>query len=185
MALDIDDEYTAPDEPVAPSLGDDVYVAPSAVVVGDVRLGDEASVWPTAVLRGDIAPIIIGRRSNLQDAVICHVANGKPCMVGNDVTVGHRAILHACTIEDGCLIGMGAIVLDDCRIGAESVVAAGAVVPPRTIVPPGSLVMGLPGKIARPLSESERAQGRQIAAKYAALAKRHAAGFYLPCSPDK
>lgn len=174
----IDDAYSIPDEPLEPQVGADVFIAPGAVVVGRVVLGDGASVWPGAVLRGDIAPVEIGRLTNLQDGVIIHVANSKPCIVGEEVTVGHRAVLHACRVGDGCLIGIGAIVLDDCEIGEECLIAAGTLVTPGTKVPPGSLVMGSPGKLVRELTPEERAQGRKIAKKYHRLAQAHHEGRY-------
>jgi len=174
----IDDAFHQPHRPLEPKLGHLVYIAPEAVVLGDVRLGDNASVWPGAVLRGDIAPVIVGRFTNIQDLSLCHVANDKPCVIGDEVTVGHRAILHACKVEDGCLIGMGAIVLDDCVIGAESLVAAGSLVTPGTIIPPGSLVMGAPAKVKRALTPEERAQGRALAHKYFDLSRAHVAGLY-------
>ncbi|MFZ5624068.1 MAG: gamma carbonic anhydrase family protein, partial [Gemmatimonadota bacterium] len=111
-----------------PVIHSSAFIAPGAVVLGDVTIGRESSVWYTAVLRGDMAPITIGAETNLQDAVIVHVDEGVPCTIGSRVGVGHRAILHGCTVEDECLIGMGAIVLNGARIGTGSVVAAGAVV---------------------------------------------------------
>lgn len=174
----IDDTYSLPDKPLEPQIGADVYIAPGAVIVGRVVLGDGASVWPGTVLRGDIAPIEIGRMTNLQDGVIIHVANSKPCIVGEEVTVGHRAVLHACRVGDGCLIGIGAIILDNSEIGEESLIAAGTLVTPGTRVPPGSLVMGSPGKVLRELKPEERAQGRKIAKKYHLLAKAHQEGHY-------
>jgi carbonic anhydrase/acetyltransferase-like protein (isoleucine patch superfamily) len=159
-------------------LGQEVFIAETATVIGDVRLGDQANVWFGTVLRGDIAAIHVGARSNLQDLTVCHVATGKECRIGQDVSVGHRAIVHACTLEDGCLIGMGAIVLDGAVVGKESIVAAGAVVPPGMVIPPGSMMMGVPGRVRRELTPEERQQGRIIAAKYVELAKEHRAGGY-------
>ncbi len=127
------------------------FIASTAAVMGDVTLGEDTSVWYCAVLRGDMAPIVIGAQSNIQDGSIVHVDAGVPCIVGSRVAVGHRVILHGCTVEDDCLIAMGSVLLNGVRIGAGSVVAAGAVVPEGMQVPPGSLVMGVPGRIVRPV----------------------------------
>ena len=132
-----------------PTIHPTAFVAPTAVVMGNVTLGAESSVWYTSVLRGDMAPIVIGARTNIQDGTIVHVDEGFPCTIGERVGVGHRAILHGCTVEDECLIGMGSILLNGVHIGTGSVVAAGAVVPEGMQVPPGSLVMGVPGRIVR------------------------------------
>jgi carbonic anhydrase/acetyltransferase-like protein (isoleucine patch superfamily) len=141
------------------------YIHPSAVIIGDVTLGKDASVWPTAVLRGDNDSIVIGDESNVQDGAVIHVDPGKPVHVGNRVTIGHRAVIHGCTIEDDCLIGIGAIVLNFAVIGAGSVVGAGAVVLEHTVIPPGSLVLGVPGKVVKPVDDALRARtldGAQI-----------------------
>lgn len=132
------------------------YIHPSAVIIGDVTLGRDASVWPTAVLRGDIDAIVIGDETNVQDGVIVHVDAGYPVRVGHRVTIGHRAVIHGCTIEDDCLIGIGAIVLNGAVIGTGSVIGAGAVVREGMIVPPGSLVLGVPGKVVRPVDDELR-----------------------------
>ena len=143
-----------------PVLGRDVWLAPNATVIGDVVLEDESSVWFGAVLRADIGGIVVGKRSNLQDLVCVHMTEGlSKTVIGEDVTVGHGAILHGCIIEDRCLIGMGSIILDNAVIGAGSVIAAGTVVPPRMVVPPGSLVRGNPGKVIRPVNEKEAGMG--------------------------
>ncbi len=120
------------------------FIAPGAVVLGDVTLAARASVWYGAVLRGDMAAIVVGEATNLQDGTIVHVDEGKPARIGARVGVGHRAILHGCTVEDDCLIGMGSVLLNDVHVGTGSVVAAGAVVPEGTRVPPGSLIVGVP-----------------------------------------
>ena len=144
----------------SPVLGRDVWIAPNATVIGDVVLEDESSVWFGAVLRADIGGIVVGKRSNLQDLVCVHMTEGlSKTVIGEDVTVGHGAILHGCIIEDRCLIGMGSIILDNAVIGAGSVIAAGTVVPPRMVVPPGSLVRGNPGKVIRPVNEKEAGMG--------------------------
>lgn len=129
------------------------FIAPTAAVMGDVSVGAEASVWYGAVLRGDMAAITIGECTNLQDGTVVHVDDGVPCRIGARVGVGHRVILHGCTVEDDCLIGMGSILLNEVRIGTGSVVAAGAVVPEGMQIPPRSLVMGVPGRIVRPVDE--------------------------------
>ncbi|HEV3272987.1 MAG TPA: gamma carbonic anhydrase family protein [Candidatus Methylacidiphilales bacterium] len=154
---------------VQPQIDPTAYVAPQAVVIGDVRLAAHSSVWPTAVLRGDINFIEIGEGSNIQDGSIVHLADDLPTRVGRLVTVGHRAILHACTVEDECLIGMGATILDGAVIGRGSIVGAHALVTKETRIPPGSLVMGTPAKVARALSPDEIAGIRIWADHYIEL----------------
>jgi len=156
-----------------PSAGEGVFVAPGAAVVADVRLGLGVSVWYGAVLRGDIAPVIIGDRSNVQDGSVIHVADDGPCLVGADVVIGHRAMLHACRVEDACLIGMQATVLDDAVIGFGSIVGAGAVVTPRTVVPPHSLVLGMPAKVVRTLDEKAADENRALAGKYTRITENY------------
>ena len=156
-----------------PTLGVSCYVAPTATVVGDVRVGSHSSLWYGCVLRGDINYISIGESSNLQDGVIGHLADDYPLEVGNFVTVGHGAILHACTIGDECLIGMGATILDGAIIGSQSIVAAGTVVPMGMQVPPGSLVAGVPGQLKKPLSQKKRESLRGWAEKYLAVKEAH------------
>jgi gamma-carbonic anhydrase len=159
-------------DPIVPSS---VFVAPTAVVVGDVVLGEEASVWYGAVVRGDVVPIRIGRRTNIQDACILHGTRGGPdLVVGEEVTVGHRAILHGARIKDRCLIGMGAILLDGCVIGEESLVAAGSVVLEGLEVPPRSFVVGVPARIKGPIPAAAHARLRDSAAGYVVLARDHA-----------
>ena len=159
-----------------PTLGRDVYVAPGARVVGDVRLGNRVSIWFNAVLRGDIHFVSVGDGSNVQDNCTFHVDDDFPCVVGRDVVVGHAAILHGCTVEDRALIGMGSVLLNGVRIGAGSVVAAGAVLPPGLVVPPGHLVMGVGGKVLKPLPEGFWDAEPLGAAKYRRLAESHARG---------
>lgn len=149
-----------------PTLGKNVYIAQGAVVLGDVTLGDNSSVWYNAVLRGDINRIVIGENSNIQDNAVLHLADDFPCLIGNFVTVGHSAIVHACSVGDECLIGMGATVLDGAVIGAQSLIGANALVTQGMKVPPGSLVLGSPAKIIRSLSEEERAGLKFWATKY-------------------
>ena len=146
--------------------------------MGDVRLEAEASVWYQCVLRGDIAPITVGARSNIQDLTMVHVDEGVPCTIGARVGVGHRCILHGCTIEDDCLIGMGGILLNGVRVGTGSVIGAGAVVPEGMLIPPGSLVMGVPARIRRPVDEALTARIRLTVDHYVALARRHAEGRF-------
>ncbi|MDN4616078.1 gamma carbonic anhydrase family protein [Leifsonia sp. F6_8S_P_1B] len=141
----------------SPSLADDAFVAPGAVLAGRVRLSAGASVWYNAVLRAEADTITVGARSNLQDNVSCHVDAGFPLTIGADVSVGHNAVLHGCTIEDGALVGMHATVLNGAVVGAGSLLAAGTVVLEGAVIPPGSLVAGVPGKVRRELTDEERA----------------------------
>lgn len=162
---------------VQPQIDPTAYVAAQAVVIGDVRLAAHTSVWPTAVLRGDINYIDIGEGSNIQDGSIVHLADDLPVRVGKLVTVGHRAILHACTIEDECLIGMGATILDGAVVGKGSIIGAHALVTKGTHIPPGSLVMGTPAKVVRPLRPEEIADIRTWADHYIALGPLHKKHF--------
>src|SRR5690348_2651547 len=139
-----------------PVLGQGVYISTGAVVLGDVTIGDYSSVWYNAVLRGDINRIVIGHHTNIQDNSVIHLADDYPCIVGNYVTVGHKAILHACTVGDEVLVGMNATVLDGAVVGEQSLIGAGALVTPRTQIPAGSLVLGSPSKVVRQLSVEER-----------------------------
>ena len=165
---------------VEPQIDPTAYVASQAVVIGDVRLAARSSVWPMAVLRGDINFIEIGEGSNIQDGSIVHLADDLPTRVGKLVTVGHRAILHACTVEDECLIGMGATILDGAVIGKGSIVGAHALVTKGTHIPPGSLVLGAPAKVVRPLRPEEIADIRTWADHYIALAPLHKMHFEKP-----
>ena len=158
---------------VQPQIDPTAYVSPHAVVIGDVRLAARSSVWPMAVLRGDINYIEIGEGSNIQDGCIVHLADDLPVIVGKLVTVGHRAILHACTVGDECLIGMGATILDGAVIGKGSIVGAHALVTKGSRIPPGSLVMGTPAKIIRALRPDEIAGIRTWADHYIALGPLH------------
>src|SRR6188472_1532423 len=147
-----------PFKSVTPKVDASAYVDQSAQVVGDVEIGPESSIWMNVVIRGDVNRIRIGRRTNVQDLTMVHVQRGThPTAIGDEVTIGHSAVVHGCTIEDRCLIGMGAILLNGCRIGTGSIVAAGALVPEGMVVPPGSMVMGVPAKIKRPLTPEEDA----------------------------
>jgi carbonic anhydrase/acetyltransferase-like protein (isoleucine patch superfamily) len=154
-----------------PRVHPSAFVAPGAVVVGDVTIGEESSVWYSAVLRGDINRIVIGAQTNLQDGVIVHLANEYPAIVGERVTVGHGAIVHACTVDDEVLIGMGAIILDGAEIGARSIIGANALITGGMKIPPGSLVMGSPAKVTRQLPPDEQAKIKMWAFKYVENAK--------------
>ena len=153
-----------------PRLHPEAWLADDATVVGDVLVERRASIWYGAVLRGDECSIRLGEGSNLQDQAVIHGDPSFPVCIGRDVTVGHRALLHGCTVEDGCLIGMGAILLNGCVIGAGSLVAAGALVTQNIVIPPGSLVMGVPAKVIRPLTEEEAASLPRTAQTYQDLA---------------
>jgi carbonic anhydrase/acetyltransferase-like protein (isoleucine patch superfamily) len=149
-----------------PKLGKGIYLARGAMVLGDVTLGDYSSVWYNAVLRGDINRIVVGHHSNIQDNAVLHLADDFPCLVGNYVTVGHSAVVHACTVGDEVLIGMGAIILDGAIIGRQSLIGAGALVTQGTKIPPGSLVLGSPAKVVRALTKPERSGLKYWAEKY-------------------
>ncbi len=158
----------------APRLGADVFIAPTAAVVGDVSLGDGASVWYGASLRGDVHWIEIGPGSNVQDSATVHVSRGThPCRLGAGVTVGHNAVVHGCTVEDDVLIGMGAVVLDGAVIGAGSIVGAGALVTMNTVVPPRSLVIGSPARVVRALTDAEVERNRANAAHYVRMSRMY------------
>lgn len=153
-----------------PQFGNSVYIAPGAAVVGDVSLGDNSSVWYNAVLRADINRIVVGQFTNIQDNAVLHLEDDLPCMVGNYVTIGHSAIVHACTVGDETLIGMGSVILDGAVIGRQCLIGAKALVTQGTKIPDGSLVLGIPAKIVRPLTAEERGRLKSSAEKYAANA---------------
>lgn len=157
-----------------PVIDESAFIADGAQIVGDIAIGAESSVWYNAVVRGDRARIRIGRRSNVQDNVSVHVDRSNPALIGDDVSIGHNAVVHGCVIEDGCLIGMGAVVLSGAIIGAGSLVAAGTVILEGSIVPPGSLVAGVPGQVRRPLSVGEKSNLIRNAAAYLELSAEHA-----------
>jgi carbonic anhydrase/acetyltransferase-like protein (isoleucine patch superfamily) len=150
-----------------PRMGSGVFIATGAVVLGDVTLGDFSSVWYNAVLRGDINRIVVGKFTNIQDNAVLHLADEFPCIVGDYVTIGHTAIVHACTVGNETLIGMGAVVLDGAVIGNQCLIGAKALVTQNTVIPDGSLVVGAPAKVLRTLKEDERSALRQSAEKYA------------------
>lgn len=149
-----------------PTLGREVYIARGAVVIGAVTLGDHSSVWYNAVLRGDIERIVVGHHSNIQDNAVIHLADDLPCLIGDYVTVGHGAIVHACTVGNESLIGMGATVLDGAVVGDQCLIGAGSLVTPGKKIPPGSLVMGVPGKVIKELTVEERGNLKHWAQKY-------------------
>lgn len=156
---------------VAPTVHPASFIAEGAWVVGDVQIGEQASVWFNAVLRGDINIIRVGARSNVQDGCVVHVTKQLPALIGDDVTVGHMAMLHGCRIENACLIGMNAVILDNARVGPHAMVAAGAVVRENFVVPPGSLVAGVPARVVRDLTDEERAFLFQSALNYVGYAR--------------
>jgi carbonic anhydrase/acetyltransferase-like protein (isoleucine patch superfamily) len=162
----------------SPRIHPTAFIAPTASVMGDVTLGQDSSVWYGAVLRGDMAPIVIGAETNLQDGTIVHVDEEVPCLISERVGVGHRVILHGCTVGPHCLIGMGSTLLNGVVIGEGSVVAAGAVIPEGMRVPPGSLVMGVPGRIVRPVDEALRGRIESTWSHYVLQARAHRAGHY-------
>ncbi|HSY17093.1 MAG TPA: gamma carbonic anhydrase family protein [Candidatus Acidoferrales bacterium] len=149
-----------------PKLDKGVYLASTAVVLGDVTLGAHSSVWYGAVLRGDINRIVVGHHTNVQDNAVLHLADNFPCVLGNWVTVGHSAVVHACKVGDEVLVGMGAIILDGAVIGKQSIIGAKALVTQGTKIPPGSLVLGAPAKVVRKLTKKERAGLKWWAEKY-------------------
>ncbi len=168
----------------SPVLGERVYVDPAATVIGDVQLADDVSVWPAAVLRGDVHRIRIGARSNIQDGAIVHVTHdgpftpgGHPCLIGEDVTVGHAAVIHACTLEDACLIGMHATILDGAIVRRHAMVGAGALVPPGKVVGEGELWLGNPARCVRELDAETIAQLHYSAAHYVRLKDQYLASI--------
>ncbi len=169
------DASVLPVSGMTPAIADTAFIAAGARLIGDVRLADNASVWFNAVLRGDSASITVGERSNLQDNVSVHVDAGHPVVIGTDVSVGHNAVVHGCTVEDGSLIGMGSVILSGAVIGAGSLVAGGAVVLEGTIVPPGSLVAGVPAKVRRELTDDDKARLLKNAAVYLDHSMNHSA----------
>lgn len=160
-----------------PQVDSTAYVARGAILLGDVRIGPRASVWHNCVLRGDINSIEIGEGSNVQDGTIVHLADHYGVQVGKFVTIGHAAMIHACTIGDGCLIGMQATILDGAEIGEGSIVGANSLVTGGTKIPPYSLVMGSPAKVVRALKPEEMGKGRAFAEKYVVVAATHKAKF--------
>ena len=158
-----------------PQIDPEAWLAPNASVIGQVRVAADANVWFGAVMRGDIAEIVLGARSNLQDNAVIHTEAGNPTIIGDDVSIGHGAIVHGCVVEDGCLIGMNATVLNGAVIGANSLVAAGALVLEGTIIPPRSLVAGVPAKVRRELTDDEVAGLYGNSARYVPRSKLYRA----------
>lgn len=163
---------------IKPVIPESAWVAETAVVRGHIILGQDVSVWFGAVMRGDEAPITVGDRSNVQDGAVLHVSENHPCIIGADVTIGHRAVVHGCTVEDGVLIGMGAIVLDGAVIGAGSIIGAGAVVAPRTQVPPNTLMLGVPARPKGMVSEAQKKRGQTAVANYLKRKEQYRQGLY-------
>lgn len=167
-----------------PSLGENTWIAQSADVIGNVTMGEECSIWFGAVVRGDVHRIVIGDRTNIQDLSMVHVthyknpdmSDGNPTIIGNDVTVGHRVMLHGCTIEDACLIGMSATIIDGAVIGRESIVGAGALVTKNKVFPPRSLIMGSPAKVIRELTDEEVEELYASARRYVAFKEDYRLG---------
>jgi carbonic anhydrase/acetyltransferase-like protein (isoleucine patch superfamily) len=161
----------------APRLHGSVFVAEDAVVIGDVEIGADSSIWYGTVVRGDVNHVRIGARTNLQDQTVVHVTSKThPTVIGDDVTVGHRVVLHGCTVHDRCLVGIGAIVMDGAVIGPDAMIGAGALVAPGTVVPPGTLWLGAPAKQKRPLTPEELAFLPRSAANYVGYAARYRGG---------
>ncbi len=166
----------APFRGITPRLHPSVLVMDGGTVIGDVEIGEGSSIWPGAVVRGDVHRVRIGARTSVQDGSVVHVTTDRhPTIVGDDVTIGHRAVLHGCTVHDRCLIGIGAIVLDGAVVGPDAMVGAGALVTPGTVVPPGTLVLGAPARVRRQLGEEEKAGLLESAAHYVELAARYRA----------
>ena len=156
-----------------PRLGKDVFIAPGAVVIGAVTLGDYSSVWCNTVLRADLNLIDVGHHTNIQDNSVLHLADKFTCHIGNYVTIGHGAIVHACEVRDEVLVGMGSTLLDGAIIGKQSIIGARALVTRGTKIPPGSLVLGMPAKVVRKLTREERLEIKRIAEKYVGIAAHY------------
>ncbi len=152
------------------------FIAPGAVVLGDISLGRDASIWYNCVVRADMTPIVIGDETNIQDLTMVHVDEGVPCTIGNRVGVGHRVVLHGCAVADDVLVGMGAILLNGVHVGAGSVIGAGALLTERMVVPPRSLVLGVPGRIVREVDDGLAGRARETWWHYVAAARSHRAG---------
>ncbi len=159
-------------------LGKNVYIAPTSYVAGAVTVGDDVTIMHHVMIRGDVSRISIGDRVNVQDGSIIHTRGGVDLSIEADVSLGHRAVVHCTRVGRGSLIGIGAIVLDGCDIGEHCIIAAGALVPPDTRIPDGKMVMGLPAKIVRDVTENERKYMQYVVSNYIELGKRHAAGEY-------
>ena len=156
-----------------PKIGKGCYIAPSATLIGDITIEDGASVWFGCVLRGDVAPIVVGARSNIQDNCVIHGEDGCPTIIGEDVTVGHSAIVHAANVADRVLVGMGAVLLSRCRVGEDTIVGARALVTEDVEIPAGSLAIGMPARVKRPLTDEERERILESARHYMAYAAHY------------
>lgn len=163
---------------VIPRVGEQVFIASTAYVGGDVTIGDQSTVMHHVTIRGDIAPIRIGRRVNVQDGTVVHTRHGVALDIADDVGIGHRAVVHCRRVGRRSLIGIGAIVLDNCEIGERCLIAAGALLPPGTRVPDGSVLMGIPGKVVRTVTEDDLATIDHVINSYQELGRRHAAGLF-------
>ena len=166
------------DKLIEPRIGDRVYIAPTAFVGGDVVIGDQVTVMHQVVIRGDIAPIRIGARGNLQDGAVLHTANGVALEVGDEVSVGHGAILHGRRVGSQTLIGIGSILLDGCEVGSRCIIGAATLVPPNMIVPDGSVVMGVPGTVVRQVDDRDLARIDEAVESYLNLGRLHTAGRF-------
>ncbi len=164
--------------PTAPRIAPSAFVHPRAFVCGDVTIGPRVSVWPFAAIRGDTAAVNIGADSNVQDGAILHVDHGMPCVIGERVGIGHRAIVHGATVSDDCLIAMGAVLLNGVRVGSGSIIGAGALCPEGFDVPADSLVLGIPGRVVRQTTPEERARIRATVESYLTLQEQHRRGLY-------
>lgn len=162
-----------PWEGVWPTIADDAFVAPGAVVIGNVTVGAESSIWFSTVVRGDIAPITIGERSSVQDCTVVHVNMDAPTVIGNDVTIGHSALVHGTTVHDGVLVGMGAILMSYSEIGAGAVIAAGALIPERVVVPAYAVMVGTPAKQRNALDEKQAQHLAGIPGRYVRVSRQY------------
>ncbi len=166
-----------------PRIGRNVYIAPTAYVGGDVELGDECTVMHHVVIRGDVSAIRIGRRVNVQDGTVIHTKSGVPLELGDDIGIGHRAVVHCRRVGSNTLIGIGSIVLDDAEVGDGCIIAAGALVTPGTVIPPGKLVMGMPARVVRDVTAQDREYIRFVVENYIRLGRQHAAGEFANIAP--
>ncbi len=161
-----------------PRVAESAFVAPGATVVGDVEIGEQSSVWFGAVVRGDVQPIRIGARTNLQDRTVVHVTHtGIPTLLGDEIMIGHACVLHACTLESRCFVGMGAILMDEVVVESGAMVAAGALVTPRRRIPAGELWAGMPARFVRRVRDEEHAEWRHLVEHYAGLAAEYRAAL--------
>ena len=165
-------------QPIYPTIGKNVYIAPTAYVGGEVAIGDDCTIMHHVTIRGDVSKITIGRRVNVQDGSIIHTLTGVPLEIGDEVVIGHRAVVHCRRVGNRVLIGIGAVVLDNCEIGDGALIAAGAVLSPGTIVPAGKLVAGVPGKVLRDVTKEQQGYVDYALQNYARLNRDHAAGRY-------